>query len=172
MTAHELPYSALDTIPQVLEEIRQLYRQQLYPWVIGYSGGKDSTTALQLIWRALEGLPPEERTKTVHVISSDTLVETPKIVDYIDDTLERINRVAAAQNMPFVARKLTPILDDTFWVNLIGRGYPAPNDNFRWCTERLKIRAPIASSWNRWRSTAKSSSSWGFAGARVPRGTR
>ena len=63
------------------------------------------------------------------------------IVDYINDALERINRVATAQNMPFVARKLTPTLDDTFWVNLIGRGYPAPNDNFRWCTERLKIRA-------------------------------
>lgn len=141
MTTSELPYSALETIPNVLEEIRQLYRQQPFPWVIGYSGGKDSTTTLQLIWRALEGLPSEERTKPVHVISSDTLVETPKIVDYINDALDRINRVSAEQNMPFMARKLTPILDDTFWVNLIGRGYPAPNDNFRWCTERLKIRA-------------------------------
>lgn len=141
MTALELPFSALETIPALLEEIRQLYRQQPFPWVIGYSGGKDSTSALQLVWRALEGLPPEERTKTVHVISSDTLVETPKIVDYIDHALERINQVARAQTMPIVARKLTPILDDTFWVNLIGRGYPAPNDNFRWCTERLKIRA-------------------------------
>lgn len=142
MTALELPYSALDTIPSVLEEIRQLYRQHPYPWVIGYSGGKDSTTALQLIWHALEGLPPEERNKKkVYVISSDTLVETPVIVDYITDAILRINQVATAMDMPFVARKLTPILDDTFWVNLIGRGYPAPNDNFRWCTERLKIRA-------------------------------
>jgi len=141
MTAPELPYSALDTIPAVLEEIRQVYRQHNFPWVIGYSGGKDSTTALQLVWRALEGLPPEERTKPVHVISSDTLVETPVIVDYINEALDRINLAAAEQQMPATARKLTPLLDDTFWVNLIGRGYPAPNDNFRWCTERLKIRA-------------------------------
>ena len=141
MSTLELPYSALASIPQVLEEIRQVYRQHTVPWVIGYSGGKDSTTALQLVWRALEGLAPEERTKTVYVISSDTLVETPVIVDYITDAIDLINRAAAAQNMPFIARKLTPILDDTFWVNLIGRGYPAPNDNFRWCTERLKIRA-------------------------------
>jgi DNA sulfur modification protein DndC len=141
MTARELPYSALDTISAVLEEIRQVYRQHNFPWVIGYSGGKDSTTALQLVWRALEGLPPAERTKPVYVISSDTLVETPMIVDYITDALALINRAAAEQTMPFSARKLTPTLDDTFWVNLIGRGYPAPNDNFRWCTERLKIRA-------------------------------
>ena len=141
MTAQEPLTTALETIPAVLEEIRQVYRQHTFPWVIGYSGGKDSTTALQLVWLALAGLPPEERTRPVHVISSDTLVETPMIVDYINDALDRINRVAAAQNMPFTARKLTPTLDDTFWVNLIGRGYPAPNDNFRWCTERLKIRA-------------------------------
>jgi DNA sulfur modification protein DndC len=141
MTTQEPLTTALETIPAVLEEIRQVYRQHAFPWVIGYSGGKDSTTALQLVWLALAGLPPEERTQPVHVISSDTLVETPMIVDYINDALDRINRVAAAQQMPFTARKLTPTLDDTFWVNLIGRGYPAPNDNFRWCTERLKIRA-------------------------------
>jgi DNA sulfur modification protein DndC len=141
MTTQEPLTTALATIPAVLEEIRQVYRQHAFPWVIGYSGGKDSTTALQLVWLALAGLPPEERTQPVHVISSDTLVETPMIVDYINDALDRINRVAAAQQMPFTARKLTPTLDDTFWVNLIGRGYPAPNDNFRWCTERLKIRA-------------------------------
>ncbi|MEJ0106151.1 MAG: DNA phosphorothioation system sulfurtransferase DndC [Bacteroidota bacterium] len=30
-------------------------------------------------------------------------------------------------------------MENTFWVNLIGKGYPAPNNSFRWCTERLKI---------------------------------
>jgi len=35
--------------------------------------------------------------------------------------------------------KVTPKLEDTFWVNLIGKGYPSPNRWFRWCTERLKI---------------------------------
>jgi len=100
MTAQEPLTTALATIPAVLEEIRQVYRQHAFPWVIGYSGGKDSTTALQLVWLALAGLPPEERTRPVHVISSDTLVETPMIVDYINDALDRINRVAATQNMP------------------------------------------------------------------------
>lgn len=123
------------------EEIRQVYLNYPYPWVVGYSGGKDSTAALQLVWYALAELPIEQRQKPVYVISSDTLVETPAIVDYIDETLAKIDKRAAETGMPFQTEKLTPSLDDRFWVNLIGRGYPAPTSIFRWCTERLKINA-------------------------------
>lgn len=121
------------------EEIREIYRSDSRPWVLGYSGGKDSTTALQIIWQALAKLPVEARTKPVFIISSDTLVETPKIVDYIDSSLERMNTAARAQGLPFFAQKVRPDFDNTFWVNLIGRGYPAPSNRFRWCTDRLKI---------------------------------
>ncbi len=122
-------------------EIREVYRSQPYPWVVGYSGGKDSTAALQLVWNALAGLPVEERQKRVYVISSDTLVETPVIIDYINDSLRRMEKRAAELELPFEFHKLAPVLDDTFWVNLIGRGYPAPSSIFRWCTLRLKINA-------------------------------
>ncbi len=131
--------SKLRSLDEVYEEIRQIYLGYPYPWVVGYSGGKDSTTALQLVWYALAELPPEQRRKPVCVISTDTLVETPVIVDYIDGTLRRINEQATKDEMPFRAKKLRPVLDDTYWVNLIGRGYHAPTNIFRWCTERLKI---------------------------------
>jgi DNA sulfur modification protein DndC len=126
-------------LDQISDEIRQVYLNDGRPWIIGYSGGKDSTTALQLIWYALAKLPVEQRAKPVYIISSDTLVETPKIVDYIDSSLEHMNKAAQEQNLPFTAHKVRPVLEDTFWVNLIGRGYPAPSSQFRWCTERLKI---------------------------------
>lgn len=127
------------SIQDVYDEIREVYRRYSQPWVIGYSGGKDSTTVLQLIWKALEELKPEERQKPVFVIASDTKVETPMIVDYLDQTLRRINEAANATGMPFQAEKVLPTLNNSFWVNLIGRGYPAPTSRFRWCTERLKI---------------------------------
>lgn len=120
-------------------EIRQVYLSDSRPWVVGYSGGKDSTCALQMVWVALSSLPPEQRRKPVYVISSDTLVETPVIVRYIDVTLARIAAAAAEQGLPFSTEKVTPNTDRSFWVNLIGRGYPAPSRRFRWCTERLKI---------------------------------
>ncbi|WP_421702693.1 DNA phosphorothioation system sulfurtransferase DndC [Aliiroseovarius sp.] len=121
------------------EHIRIVYAADDRPWVIGYSGGKDSTCALQLIWSAIRALPEEARRKPIFVLSSDTLVETPVIVNYIDETLAAINAAAADQNMPITAQKVVPEISDSFWVNLIGRGYPAPSKRFRWCTERLKI---------------------------------
>lgn len=118
---------------------RDIYLADGRPWVIGYSGGKDSTCALQIIWRAIAALPEAKRTKPIYVLSSDTLVETPVIVNYIDSALEAINREADAQALPITAHKVVPEVSDSFWVNLIGRGYPAPSRRFRWCTERLKI---------------------------------
>ena len=128
------------SLSEIHAEIQEAYRADNRPWVIGYSGGKDSTSALQLIWYALSEMPREDLTKPVYVISSDTLVETPVIVDYIDTTLHRINEAAAEQDLPIEAHKVEPQLNETFWVNIIGRGYPAPDNSFRWCTDRMKIK--------------------------------
>ena len=138
----DAPYSIFDsrTPDDIHREIQDVYLENARPWVIGYSGGKDSTTALQLIWYALAELPPEQRKYPVYVISSDTLVETPVIVSYITGTLDRIQQTAREQEMPFQTDIVRPKVDDTFWVNLIGRGYPAPGPRFRWCTDRMKIR--------------------------------
>ena len=121
------------------KEVRETYLADSRPWVIGFSGGKDSTATLQLVWSSLKELPPEKLTKDVFVISSDTFVELPVIVDHIDKTHELINKSADEQHFPFKALKVTPEISNTFWVNLIGRGYPAPYSRFRWCTDRLKI---------------------------------
>jgi DNA sulfur modification protein DndC len=131
--------TVLSQLDKIHQEIRETYRKYPYPWVIGYSGGKDSTTTLQLCWYALRDLSPEERTKPIYVISTDTKVETPIIVDRIHESVRLMNEAAQAQGLNLTAHNLSPILNDTFWVNLIGRGYPAPNSAFRWCTERLKI---------------------------------
>ena len=138
----EAPYSIFDsrTPDDIHREIQEVYLENARPWVIGYSGGKDSTTALQLIWYALAELPPEQRKYPVYVISSDTLVETPVIVSYITNTLDRIEATASEQEMPFQTKIVRPKTSDTFWVNLIGRGYPAPYTRFRWCTDRMKIQ--------------------------------
>lgn len=109
------------------------------PWILGFSGGKDSTLLLQLVWLALKKVDPMLRTRHVYVVCNDTLVENPRIAKFIDRTLERIQDVAAREGMPISVHKTSPRLEDTFWVNLLGKGYPAPNNSFRWCTDRLKI---------------------------------
>jgi len=125
----------------IIQEIQELYASDTMPWIIGYSGGKDSTASLQLVWNAIASLPAEQRTKDIHVISTDTLVENPVIAAWVENSLECIRRAAHSQGLPIKAHRLTPALENRFWVSLIGKGYPAPRNRFRWCTDRLKISA-------------------------------
>ncbi len=126
-------------LSDIVEEIKTLYLSDQRPWIIGFSGGKDSTTILSLVYCALLQLPKEKLSKHIYVVSSDTLVETPVVVEMILSVLDTINTQAVADNLPISAHPVRPKPDQTFWVNLLGRGYPAPTQSFRWCTERMKI---------------------------------
>ncbi|MDB4368530.1 DNA phosphorothioation system sulfurtransferase DndC [bacterium] len=128
------------TIEDLYSKIQEIYLSDNRPWVIGYSGGKDSTATLQAIWHALSALDRDQLHKKVFVISSDTYVETPVVVDHITNNIEFVNQAAAEQGLPFEGHKVVPSVQDTFWVCLLGRGYPAPTTRFRWCTDRMKIR--------------------------------
>lgn len=122
-----------------IREIQGIYCADDRPWVIGFSGGKDSTAILSLAYFAVFSLPPEKRTKNIYVVSSDTLVETPVVVDMIKNSIESISIAAANFSLPISAHIVTPKKNETYWANLLGKGYPAPTRTFRWCTERLKI---------------------------------
>ena len=128
------------TIELVTREIQELYGSDNAPWIVGYSGGKDSTAVLQLTWLALKKLPEDKRKKPVYVISTDTLVENPIVAAWVACSLEKMKDAARKDVLPLQPHRLMPQITDSFWVNLIGKGYPAPRHKFRWCTERLKIR--------------------------------
>jgi DNA sulfur modification protein DndC len=130
----------VEDIEKLSKEIQELYCIDEIPWVIGYSGGKDSTSVLQLIWNAIAALPAEKRTKTIHVITTDTFVENPIVSAWVSNSLKRIKLAAQEQEMPIEPHLLNPSIKETFWVCLIGRGYPAPRVGFRWCTDRMKIQ--------------------------------
>ena len=128
------------TLKEIYEEVRTVYLSDNRPWIIGFSGGKDSTCMAQLVWNALSELPTEKLQKNVYIISSDTLVESPKIVSRITSTLEKMEQASKKVQIPVSTNLLRPKISDTFWVSLLGLGYPAPTNLFRWCTDRLKIR--------------------------------
>ncbi len=125
-------------------DTQRVYMADKRPWVLGYSGGKDSSAVMTLIYFALLGLKPEDRHKPVFVVASDTLVETPMVVDHVDRSLKLIEEGAKREGLPITSHKVVPKSNNTFWANLLGKGYPAPTRNFRWCTERMKID-PVSS---------------------------
>ncbi|AFZ45148.1 sulfurtransferase DndC [Halothece sp. PCC 7418] len=135
-TAAEL----VEDVEILTQEIQQLYLLDEIPWVIGYSGGKDSSTVLQLIWNAIAALPVEKRHKTIHIITTDTLVENPIVSTWVRKSLEKLDETAKIKDLPIQPHLLHPSIQQTFWVCLIGRGYPAPRQGFRWCTDRMKIQ--------------------------------
>lgn len=128
----------LDAIrTEVIDEYLQPHDK---PWIVGFSGGKDSTLLLHLLMEAVLSLPRSKRLRKVHVLSNDTQVESPVVQSFVDRTLDHVRSSVEPLGVPFTVQKTSPGIDHTFWVNLIGRGYPAPNRLFRWCTDRMKIR--------------------------------
>ena len=124
----------------IIEEMKTVYRNDDRPWIIGYSGGKDSSVVVQLVYTMLEGLDESERNKKVYIVSSDTLVENPIILKHLHNTSKEIHESASAYNLPLETVIVHPDYNNTFWTNIIGKGFPTPKSaKFRWCTERLKI---------------------------------
>ncbi len=127
----------LDSCTDVLR--REYLRKHADPWVLAFSGGKDSTLLLQLTWELLSALPDEMRRREVYVVGNDTLVESPLIIRHLRATMEVVDTAARKAGLPIKTRITRPHIDQTFWVNVIGRGYIPPTRNFRWCTDRMKI---------------------------------
>ena len=132
-----VPASSDDIVRKVLD-VRAILKAEYLephekPWIVGFSGGKDSTLLLHFVIEMLLGLPPSKRRRPVHVLSNDTLVESPVLQSFVDQCLSKISDAMESLGVPVTVVKTVPDVDSTFWVNLIGRGDPAPNRLFRWC---------------------------------------
>ncbi len=129
-----------EQIDITLKEMEMVYLNDDRPWIIGYSGGKDSTVVVQLVYKMLKNLRKEKRNKKVYIVSSDTLIENPVIIDHLIETCKLIEKSAIKDELPLEVHIVHPEYEDSFWTNVIGKGYPTPKSaTFRWCTSRLKI---------------------------------
>lgn len=147
MNSLEGPYRQIKNkkAEDIITEIQSVMTDEAtlgMPWIIGFSGGKDSTVLLMLTWIALQRLHDKgvRIDSKVYVVCNDTQVENPVISTYVDEVLGYIESAAVESALPIYVKKTIPDVDNTFWVNVIGKGYPVPNSNFRWCTDRLKIK--------------------------------
>ena len=125
---------------KIIKRIQKVYIQNKSPFVVGYSGGKDSTAVLDLTLQALYNLYIEDISiinKVTYILTSDTLVENPFIISLIDSTFESLEKLKDILNLKLV--RVIPKIEESFWVSIIGKGYPLPLNRFRWCTRQLKV---------------------------------
>lgn len=132
-------------INNIIEELKDQYLEKdryNRPWIIGFSGGKDSTVLLTLVWMAITALKDNGHNlfRQIYVVCNDTMVENPVIEEYVTTVLDTIQKAAKQQGLPITVATTTPELEDTFWCCVIGKGYPVPNNSFRFCTEKMKIK--------------------------------
>lgn len=111
-----------------------------YPWIIGFSGGKDSTLVAHLVLEAVLDVSPTRRTRKIHIVSNDTLIESPIVIEHLQKLQSKIDSFSQNFKLPINVVTTKPDSDKTFWSLLIGKGYPSPNQTMRWCTDRLKIK--------------------------------
>ena len=124
-------------IRQSLKSIEREYARGSGKWYVGFSGGKDSSALLKLIYISLSAARAPARAVTV--VYCDTGVEIPIIATHVRRTLRALAIEAARDRLPLRVRMPQPRLDDRYFVKVIGRGYPPPTNKFRWCTDRLRI---------------------------------
>lgn len=132
----------LDIFNDIIEEMVTVYQFDNRPWMIGYSGGKDSTMLVKLIFKMIDKLPVSARTKKIYILTSDTMVENPVVENYMIGSSKSINEFSKKNKLNIEAVVVKPELSQTFWSLVIGLGYPTPElPGFRWCTDRLKINS-------------------------------
>lgn len=138
----DISLSITESWQVIVQHVKEEYLSsvQSYPWIVGFSGGKDSTVVAHAVFEALLDIPPSQRTRPVHIVSNDTLVESPLVMAHLNEVTVHIQDAADSLELPVTVARTLPELGKTFWTLVIGKGYPSPNSQMRWCTDRLKIQ--------------------------------
>ena len=137
MTSSSSVPTRLDAVRETIQH--EFTRKHEDPWIVAYSGGKDSTLLLQLVWEVVAAVPTGKPRRAIYIVSNDTLVESPLVIRHLRQSLAVIRGAIQRAGLPITVKVTQPCIDQTFWVNVIGRGYIPPTRNFRWCTDRMKI---------------------------------
>lgn len=94
----------------IRDSLRTLYLEDDRPWLVGFSGGKDSTLVASLIVETVAGLSEADRKKPVAILCTDRGNCECQISS---DELP----------CPSFGTQHSPLdISRSFWVNIIGRG--------------------------------------------------
>jgi DNA sulfur modification protein DndC len=102
-------------------------------WGIAYSGGKDSSATLTLVMHLI-ATGRVKAPQSLKVFYADTRMELPPLA------AAAMQIMAKLREMGIEVHVVRAPIDKRFFVYILGRGVPPPNNNtLRWCTRQIKI---------------------------------
>ena len=105
--------------------LQQLYLEDERPWLVGFSGGKDSIRQ-PTDWRRLflmlsYPFPAEQRKKPMSVLCADTRVEPPgAIAKMIEGMLRSMRECSQHNRLNIEVNLFKPMFASSYWVNITG----------------------------------------------------
>lgn len=111
---------------EIISEMTYVYRHDERPWIIGYSGGKDSSLLVSLTIETVLRIPEYARRKKIFIVSSDTGIENPIVKRYMHASSAKINEFSQKAKANIIADIVYPEVEHSFWTLVIGLGYPTP----------------------------------------------
>lgn len=129
------------TLADSLDLTRQsllAYGLEYRHWAIAYSGGKDSSATVAAVVHLIE-TQQVPRPESLTVLYADTRQEIPPL------HFGAMQMLAELCRRGYGAQVVLPRLDDRYFVYMLGRGVPPPNNNtLRWCTPQIKVEPMTA----------------------------
>lgn len=119
-------------------DIKRIYETDPRPLVCGYSGGKDSSVIVDLVLKAL--MKSDINSKPTYILFSDTKLEMKPFIEGVDTSFERLESFAKEHDLNLVIKRVEPKKTDTFSCLYFGAGYVLASSQYRWCTDRWKIK--------------------------------
>src|SRR5437660_9590373 len=104
-------------LSQTITDVRETLARYPEPWVIGFSGGKDSSCVVKLIFNALMGLKSPRAAVTV--VYCDTGVEIPPVRQFVWQSLVGLAIESKKYGVNLSWHVAAPILRDRFFFKII-----------------------------------------------------
>ncbi len=132
--------SARMTLPEAIALTKQsllAYAARYRHWAIAYSGGKDSSATVALTAHLIEE-GEVDAPESLTVLYADTRQELPPL------WLSAMGVLRALEERGIQTHVVLPELDKRYFVYMLGRGIPPPNNNtLRWCTRQIKVEPMV-----------------------------
>lgn len=108
------------------------------PFNVAYSGGKDSTVTLAIVMRSLLMIPPERWTRKVYITSAQTYLDLTTDSTKQNE-FKKIQKIIDEHGLPMEIVEVSAKPGSTIIECILGKGYPLPHSNDKWCTHKAKI---------------------------------